>query len=371
MTIRVKFPWIVSFISLVSFSFSTAVPSIAAETTQPQQNAEILTIEKAIKLVNAADSEVALASLDAENDDVNARIVKSQLRNIGADSIDSLEFAEQKYVTEAQSAMDARISKLYKESVEADLRGKAILSYYDLLQAYSERESKKRRYNRVNELVQMAKENATSSKNTTVSNVDVMQAEAIASIAKVEWFEAQSTWGETKIKQNEILGVDAQKEWLFPTEDEVTTEDPPISFEDAIASLQTDSFAIAQTKGDMEIAQLRVALINKYSAVSTFYGKIATNNLEKLKVELEHSKKEDVYAVYTLYQKYRDGYQLLQTCKHAVKLASENYDQRISRFKQGTASIGDVLQSEQELAKLEDHYVAARNDFNHIRANFQ
>ncbi|MET3289815.1 UNVERIFIED_CONTAM: hypothetical protein ABID98_002385 [Brevibacillus sp. OAP136] len=374
MTFRVKYSLIVSFIFLVSFSFAWALPSIAAETTQQlkiTENTEILTIEKAIKLVKAADAEMAKAHIDAENDNLNVRIVKMQLRSIRADSIDSLELAQYKYITEAQSEMNARISNLYKESVEGILRGKAIISYYDLLNAHYEQEWKRRRYQRVDELVRIANECTKSSKSANANMEDVRKVESTAAIAKVEWFMAQSKWEETRIQQNEILGVDAQKEWLFPTEDEEATEDPPITFEDAIASLKTDSYVVARKKGDIQIAQLRVDLINKYSALSTINGKIATNNLEKAKIELEKSKKADVYAVYAMYQKYRDGYKVMQTCKHAVKLANENYNKRISQFKQGTISILEVLQLEQELANLENHYLAAKNDFNHIRANFQ
>jgi len=188
---------------------------------------------------------------------------------------------------------------------------------------------------------------------------------------QVEWLASERKWEEAKIKQNEILGVDAKKDWLFSPEQDAATENPPITFEDAIASLTTDSPARVQKKGDVQFAQLRVDLISKYSVLSTYPGKIARNNLEKANIELQKMNRADVFALYSIYQSYEDGYKLLQTSKRAVKLARENYTKMINQFKQGLLGTAEVLQAEQDLANLENQYVEAEHSFNQTRLNFQ
>ncbi|GED70067.1 hypothetical protein BRE01_37690 [Brevibacillus reuszeri] len=112
-------------------------------------------------------------------------------------------------------------------------------------------------------------------------------------------------------------------------------------------------------------------MISKYSVLSTDPGKIARNNLEKASIELEKMNRANVYALYSIYQSYEDGYKLLQTSKRALKLASENYTRMIIQFKQGLLGTAEVLQAEQDLAHLENQYVEAEHSFNQVKLNFQ
>ena len=368
---KVKLNSILS-ITFLTFFFCSSSPSSATEITSIDADSpEILTIERAIELVKAADPELSIARLNAENDDLNMRLENMTYRLIHTDSIESLALAEQKYIPKAQKDLNARISKLYKETVADALRAKAIISYYDLLEAYNEKEWKKQRYQRVDELAVLSKEMARGHENTGATQEDTMLVETRLASTQVEWLASERKWEEAKIKQNEILGVDAKKDWLFSPEQDAATENPPITFEDAIASLTTDSPARVQKKGEVQFAQLRVDLISKYSVLSTYPGKIARNNLEKANIELQKMNRADVFALYSIYQSYEDGYKLLQTSKRAVKLARENYTKMINQFKQGLLGTAEVLQAEQDLANLENQYVEAEHSFNQTRLNFQ
>ncbi|WP_312113245.1 hypothetical protein [Brevibacillus reuszeri] len=268
------------FFCSTSPSFATEIPSIDAVSP------EILTIERAIELVKAADPELSIARLNAENDELNMRLANMEYRLIDADSIETLALAEQKYIPKAQSDLNARVSKLYKEMVPGTLRAKAIISYYDLLDAYNEKEWKKQRCQRIDELAVIAKEMARGHENTRTKEEDTMLVETRLASTQVEWLEAERRWAEAKIKQNETFGVEAKKDWLFSSEQDAATENPPITFEAAVASLATDTSTRVQKKGDIQVAQLRVNLISKYSILSTDPGKIARNNLEKANIEI-------------------------------------------------------------------------------------
>ena len=364
---KTKFTAILSISFLTFFFYSSSTSSASNDTDSP----EILTIERAIELVKAADPELSIARINAENDELYMRLENMTYRSIDTDSIDSMALAVQKYIPKAQGDLSARVSKLYKETVPATLRVKGIQAYYQLLDAYNEKEWKKKRYQRVDEFTVMVKEMAKGKEKSGTTAEDTMLVETRLASTQVEWLEAERKWGEAKIKQNEIFGVDAKKDWLFSPEQNAATEDPPITFEDAVASLAADSSTRVQKKGDVQIAQLQVDLINKYSILSTDPGKIARNNLERANIELEKMNKANVYALYSLYQSYEDGYKLLQTSKRAVTLATDNYNKMITQFKQGILDTAEVLQAEQELAHLENRYVEAEQSFNQVRLNFQ
>ncbi|MGG4498693.1 TolC family protein [Brevibacillus reuszeri] len=368
---RVRFNSILS-VTFLTFIFCSSSPSFAAKnTTIDMDSPEILTIKKAIELVKAADPELSIARINAENDELNMRLANRDYRLIDADSIDSVALAVQKYIPKAEGDLSARVSKLYHDTVPGTLNAKAIVSYYQLLEAYNKKEWKKHRYQRVDELSVVVKEMASRHEPTSITVEDTMQVETRLASTQVEWLEAERNWSETKIKQNEILGVDAKKDWLLLPEQDAATEDPPIMFEDAIASLASDTSVSVQKKGDVQIAQLHVDLVNRYSVPSTDPGKIARNNLEKANIELEKMKRANTFAMYSLYQSYEDGYKILQTCKRAVELATNNYNMMITQLKQGHLGTGEILQAEQELAHLENRYVEAENSFNQARLNFQ
>lgn len=368
---KVKFNSILS-VTFLTFFFCSSSPSFATKNNSIDTDSpEILTIERAIELVKAADPELSIARINAENDELNMRLTNMAYRLVDSDSIDSVALAVQKYIPKAQRDLSARVSKLYKESVPGTLKAKAIQSYYHLLEAYNKKEWKKHRYQRVDELAVVVKEMARRDETTSITVENTMLVETRLASRQVEWLEAERKWSETKIKQNEILGVDAKKDWLLLPGQDTATEDPPITFEDAIASLATDTSTRVQKKGDVQIAQLHVDLVSRYSVPSTDPGKIARNNLEKANIELEKMNRANVFAMYSLYQSYEDGYKLLQTCKRAVEIATDNYNKMITQFQQGLSGTAEVLQAEQELAHLENQYVEAENSFNQIRLNFQ
>lgn len=73
-------------------------------------------------------------------------------------------------------------------------------------------------------------------------------------------------------------------------------------------------------KGDVQIAQLHVDLVSRYSVPSTDPGKIARNNLEKANIELEKMNRANVFAMNSLYQSYEDGYKLFRHGRGQSKL---------------------------------------------------
>lgn len=356
-----------SFLVTIFLLFHVSSGSAATQNPLDTDSAELLTIDKAIAYVQAANAEVTTARMDADNDAINLRLLKWQLRSIPADEIDSLELAQQKYISRAQSEMATSISSYYIQILEADVRQRAILSYYDLLNAYNEREWKKSRYLRVEELVQTAKDMSKRSKLAS----DVLQAETRAGSAKADWSAAQLKWGATKIKQNEFLGVDAEKEWKFSPDEEEAPIEPPIKLEDSIESANTDDINVVQRREEVQVAQLQANLFDRYSSLATFPGKIAKNNLEKAKIELEKAKRSAVFIMYDIYQNYDNGLRFKQTSKQAVVLAKEYFHVKAAQYKQGAATMSEVLQAEQELAYLENQHLVAMYDFNQTYANFQ
>ncbi|RNB80322.1 hypothetical protein EDM59_23510 [Brevibacillus nitrificans] len=354
------FPLLFAGISAVSTGYAYATEE------QAVAEAELLTMEKAIMYVQHANQEVATAKLDAENAGINGRLTLGQLRGIPAEEIDSLQLAQQKYVTKAQSEMNTRITSIYAQALDADVRYRAILSYYDLLNAYKAREWKKHRFQRTLELVQSA--SASTGPKRLAS--DRLQAEVRANGAQAELAFAQLNWEAEKIKQNEFLGVAADKEWRFSEEEGVAPE-LPVKIEDAIESTKIHKFAVQQRKEEMQIAQLGVSMISQYSALSTFPGKMARNNLEKAEIALETTVRSALFELYAAFQRYEDGKQLVQVSRKGMDLATNYYEEKVKQYRQGGISLNEALQAEQDLADQETLYVAAIHDFNKNYAKFQ
>lgn len=346
---------------------------VAATNTTPQPaaenplKAEKLTIEQAVEQALATNSTLTSLRLDIKTADINARLVHETVKDIPSDLIESLDAAQRKYVDDAKGQVSKKLNALSLKATESKIKVGVQKSYYDLLFAQSQLDLKKQSLKRAETQLKVAK---AAVEVGTRAKTDVLQAEMGLSGAQAALASAQNEVEIARLNLNQMMGVDLKKQWvLVDVNNQVAAS--PLSLDDATAKALKDRMEMTQKQEEINIAQLNTELIAKYSALSTYKGQVARNEVEKAKLHLEDQKKSIVVEVTQAYNSLNTSKLGMEFKKKAKESAAESYRLTNLRFENGLATTLEVIQSEEELTDRENQYQQAIYLYNLAAMNYK
>lgn len=344
-----------------------AATTPSTTTTAPATGVEELTLEKAIKQALETNSTLASARLDAKNADLNQMLSYRTSAEMPTGMIESLDAAKAKYVTNAQADMNKKLNALQVTATESKIKLGAQQAYYNLIFAQDDLELKKQSLSRAQQQLKVAQ---AAFKVGTKAKTDVLQAEMGVAGAQASLTSAQNAVEVARMDLNDFLGVDLNKQWKVVSSNKQAA---PIKMTMQQAEDQAISKRIEMTKAqeELNLAELNVKLIEEYSALSTWPGKVARNNVEKSKLALEEQKRTISKEVAQAYLNLDAARKAIEYQKTAKDSAAESYRLTNLRFENGLATTLEVVQAEEELSDRENQYQKAVLNYNLAVVNFE
>lgn len=344
---------------------SNQIVQVADSSTQQavkqlQDQAEGLTLEKAIEIALGSNHELKLMRLDVQNADLNARLVNKQVNSIKADSIESLDAAKQKYYADAQMLVSKKSNQLSLQAAERKTRLEVQKLYYELVKVEKELHQQIQSLARTETTLAMVNEKL---KVGTASKIDVSQAEVGVANAKAALETAENGVKTAQLQLNLYMGTDLNKAWsLTDATQQLIT--PLASLEKTIETALQQRYEMAQSAEEVKLAQLNVELYDKYLSLTTYQGEIAKNELVKAQANAEATKREMIVEVTQAYNTLLSYQTSLDMYQKSRDLASQNYNATKIRYENGLATSFDVVAVEEEVTKSENSYNNAVNNYN-------
>jgi len=347
---------------------TTTVAATATAVTQSQPAADDqLTVAAAIEQALKTNNALQAKRLEAKNADINARLVNETVGDIPSDFIESLDAAQQKYVTEAKAEMAKKLNALVVKSMESRTKLGAQKAYYDLLHAKAEVELKKQSLVRAQTQLKVA--NAAFDVGTK-AKTDILQAEMGVAGAQAALAAAENNLEISRMKLNEFLGVELSKQWKLAA-DNKPMQPITLTLEQATEQALSKRLELVQKQEELKLAELSVELIRKYSALSTYQGQVARNDLEKAKLAIEEQNRAISLEVAEAYYNLNAAKLGVEFRKKAKEAAAESYRLTNLRFENGLATTLEVIQTEEELSDRENQYQEAIRSYNLAVVNFE
>lgn len=339
---------------------NTATPPASA-------NVEELTLDKAIKQALETNSTLQSARLDAKNADINQMLSFKSSAQLPADAIESLDAAKSKYITNAQGEMSKKLNALQVTATESKIKLGAQQAYYSLIFAQNDLDLKKQSLTRAQTQLKVAQ---AAFNVGTKAKTDVLQAEMGVAGAQAALTAAQNSLEVAQMDLNDFLGVDLTKKWKVVVANKETA---PVTMTMEQAQEQALAKRIEMTKvnEELKLAELNVKLIEEYSALSTYPGRIARNNVDKSKLAIEEQKRTISKDVAQAYLNLNAAKQGIDFQKKAKDSAAESYRLTNLRFENGLATTLEVIQAEEELSDRENQYQKAILNYNLAVVNFE
>lgn len=337
-------------------------------TTAPAADTqEELTLEKAIQQAMQTNSTLLTARLDAKNADINQMLSYKSPASMPADAIESLDAAKAKYANNAQGEMNKKLNALSVTATEGKIKLGAQQAYYNLIFAQDDLELKKQSLTRAQTQLKVAK---AAFDVGTKAKTDVLQAEMGLAGAQAALTSAENSLEVTRMDLNDFIGVDLTKKWKVVSSNKQAA---PITLTMEQAQQQALTKRVEMTKVDEELklAELNVKLIEEYSALSTYQGRVARNNVEKSKLAIEEQKRAISKEVAQAYLNLKSARQAIDFQKKAKDSASESYRLTNLRFENGLATTLEVIQAEEELSDRENQYQKSVLTYNLAQVNFE
>ncbi|MFY0546266.1 stalk domain-containing protein [Brevibacillus sp. H7] len=328
---------------------------------------EPLTIKQAVQLALESNNDLRAVRLDAKTADINARMVNAKVKEIPAEMIESLEMAQQKYVNNAKAQMAKKVNELYLKAAESKTVLATQKAYYDVLNAEADVRLKEQSLKRSEAQVKVAE---ASFRVGTRAKTDVLQAQAALSGAKAALAASRNNLNIARMKLNDMMGIDINKQWSLSQED-LTTSGLSIDLDKAISLAVQQRAEVLQKQEELKVAELNLELISKYSALSTYQGSISKNDVEKAKIALEDAKKAVSVEVAQAYYNLRAAEEAVDANRKALEAARENYRLTNLRFENGLGTTLEVIQAEEELSDRENKYQTAIYTYNIGVVNFE
>ncbi|WNC14497.1 TolC family protein [Brevibacillus brevis] len=344
-----------------------AATTPSTTTTAPAAGVEELTLDKAIKQALETNATLESARLDAKNADLNQMLSYRTSAEMPTDMIESLDAAKAKYVTNAQADMNKKLNALQVTATESKIKLGAQQAYYNLIFAQDDLELKKQSLSRAQQQLKVAQ---AAFKVGTKAKTDVLQAEMGVAGAQASLTSAQNAVEVARMDLNDFLGVDLNKQWKVVSSNKQAA---PIKMTMQQAEEQAISKRVEMTKAqeELNLAELNVKLIEEYSALSTWPGKVARNNVEKSKLALEEQKRTISKEVAQAYLNLDAARKAIEYQKTAKDSAAESYRLTNLRFENGLATTLEVIQAEEELSDRENQYQKAVLNYNLAVVNFE
>jgi outer membrane protein TolC len=339
--------------------------SNGASSNQSAAPSGTITVDDAIKQALENNSDLKAMRIDVDTADTNARLVNAKVRDIPADFVTTLDAAQQKYVNNAKAQSAKEVNKYALKAAESKTKLGAQKAYYDLLNAQADVELKQRSLDRAKEQVRMAQ---AAFQVGTKAKTDVLQAEAAQATAEAALAGAKSTLEQNRLKFNQFIGADLDKQWNLK-EDALNQADiTPLN--KAIELALQQRAEIMQSQEEIKVAELNIDLIRKYSSIATYQGEMSQNDLEKAKLNLEQIKKQITVDVSVAYNNLNAAKSAVEAYKKALDASTENYRLVKLRFQNGLSTIVDVIQAEETLRNSENQYQAGIHNYNIALANY-
>jgi len=349
---------------------STVKPAdvlISPEAASPPNQSEIfeptgstLTMADAVKLAMQSNADLNSLRLDAKNADINARLVNSSVRDISSDMIESLEMAQQKYVNNAKAAMAKKVNEQFLKTTESKIKLAVEKAYYDLLNAKDDLALKQQAMKRAEAQLKIAK---VSYEVGTRAKTDVLQAEAGVSAAKAALAVAESNVSIANMKLNDVMGTSLTKTWDVAPE-ALSTDSRNMSVDSAIVLAVKQRPEVMQKQEELKVAEINVELIAKYSALSTYQGKIGRNDVEKAKLAIGEAERSVSVEAAQAYYNLEAARKALESYEKAKAAAVENYRLSMLRYENGMGTTLEVLQADEELDNRANQHRSAVYQYN-------
>lgn len=336
-------------------------------TTAPAAGVEELTLEKAVQQALDTNATLATARLDAKNADINQILSYKSSADMPSDMIESLDAAKAKYISNAQGEMTKKLNALQVNATESKIKLGAQQAYYNLIFALDDLELKKQSLSRAQTQLKVAK---AAFDVGTKAKTDVLQAEMGLAGAQANLTSAQNAVEVARMDLNDFLGVDLTKQWKVVSVNKQTT---PIkmTLDQAVAEALTKRIEMTKVQEELKLAELNVKLIEEYSALSTYQGRVARNNVEKAKLAIEEQKRTITKEVSQAYLNLNAALEAINYQKKAKDSAAESYRLTNLRFENGLATTLEVIQAEEELSSRENQYQKAVLQYNLAVVNFE
>ncbi len=365
-------------ISMASLMLATASVGVAATQTNTTTNTptstqtqveavDQLTVAKAIEQALKTNSDLQAKRLEAKNADINARLVNETVGDIPSDFIESLDAAQQKYATEAKAQMAKKLNALVVKATESGTKLGAQKAYYDLLHAQSELQLKKQSLVRAQTQLKVAK---AAFDVGTMAKTDILQAEMGVAGAQAALASAENNLEISRMKLNEFLGVELTKQWKL-AEDNKPMQPNPMTLEQATELALKQRVEMVQKQEELKLAELTRDLIAKYSALSTYQGQVARNDVEKAKLAIDEQKRQISLNVAEAFYNLNAAKLAAEFNKKAMEAAAESYRLTNLRFQNGLATTLEVIQAEEALSERENDYQEAVRSYNLAVVNFE
>ncbi|MGE7274698.1 TolC family protein [Brevibacillus panacihumi] len=338
-------------------------------TTKPAATVglENLTLEKAIEQALESNAQLETARLNVKNADLNSMLAYKTPAQMPDDMIGTLDAAKAKYVNNATIEMNRKLNALNLKATESKIKLGAQQAYYDLLYAQDDYNLKKQSLARAEAQLKVAK---AAFEVGTKAKTDVLQAEMGLAGAQAALTTAQNNLEIERMDLNDFLGVDLDKKWNIIVSHKQTS---PVTqtLQQAEAEALQKRVEMTQVKEELKLAELNVELVEKYSVMATYQGRIARNNVETAKLAIEQKEREISKEVAQAYYNLKAAYQAIEFQKKAQEAAAESYRLTNLRFENGLATTLEVIQAEEELSDRENQYQRAIRTYNLAVVNFQ
>jgi len=363
--------------ALSAMMLATAAPAAFAETANPAANAaqtaqapaqaEVLTLERAIEQALKTNTDLVNQRLEASNADYEARLLMHSTSNISSSMIESVEAAKGKYESEARAEMIRKLNSLSVKAAESRTKLGAQKAFYDLLHAQAEVALRKQSLVRAQTQLKVAQ---AAFDVGTKAKTDILQAEMGVAGTQAQLAVAENNLEIARMQLNQFLGVDLQKQWVLESENKQLAA-PKVSMEDAIAQALQHRVEVVQKEEEFKLAEINVEIIQKYSALSTWQGKVARNDMEKARLAIDQIKRTVSLDVSQAYLNLNAAKLNADFMKKAKEAAAESYRLTNLRFENGLATTLEVIQAEEELSDRENQYQEALHNYNLAVVNFE
>lgn len=339
----------------------TTTPSAEATT-----GVEQLTLEKAIQQALETNATLENTRLSVKNADLNSMLSYKSPAEMPSEVIWSLDAAKAKYVTNATIDMNRLLNSLQLKATESKIKLGAQQAYYDLIYAQNDLNLKKQSLTRAQTQLKVAK---AAFEVGTKAKTDVLQAEMGLAGVQAALTTAENNLEIERMELNDFLGVDLDKKWNIVV---ANKQAAPITktLQQAQAEALEKRVEMTKVKEELKLAELNVKLVEEYSVMATYQGRIAKNNVETSKVAIEQQERAISKEVAQAYYNLNAARQAIDFQKKAKDSAAESYRLTNLRFENGLATTLEVIQAEEELSDRENQYQRAILTYNLAVVNF-
>lgn len=331
----------------------------AADTANTAAGASrALTLDEAINIALKSNTDLLRAGLSYDQAINSAKATRVSASDIKADTIDSLQSAQSKYVSTEQSKLAETVAGQAYEIAKKQTAIQVETDYYSALKAEN--------LLKVNEVsVQRAKDQLSLVQKKfaagTSAKTDVNRAEISLASAQADLINAQRSLKTAQVAFNQVLGVDVDETFTLTQvleEEKVTVPD----LAEVTKQAQENRLDIKKAENSVKIAQMNYDLGAAWLASNVSSVKNYKTQLESAKLDLldvQQQVKADVISTIFNLEKTNEVVDLMSK---NLDQAKQNYSLAQKRYQIGVGTYSDVLDASVDLANADANYIQAVYD---------